>query len=127
MSSRDQGKLWQRNEKPNYRDDLLASFRTLRISSLDAFLMLWMRARKLRGAVAEDSLSGSSCFRRACQCSKSCEGKHRARGKVRLQLTVQKYTPYLPIEPFSHSRYSCNPGSHTLKARRHLNVSEAAK
>lgn len=55
-------KVMAKMDEPNYRDGLLALFRTLRISSLDAFLMLWMRARKLRGAVAEDSLSGSSCF-----------------------------------------------------------------
>lgn len=45
-----------------YREVLLALLSTLRISTLDAFLMLWMRARKLRGAVALDKPAGSSCF-----------------------------------------------------------------
>lgn len=61
-------------EEPDYRDVLLALFRTLRISSLDAFRMLWMRARKLRGAAALDRLVGSSCFCWTFHCSNSWEG-----------------------------------------------------
>lgn len=55
----------------DYRAVLLERFSTWRISSLEAFLMLWMRARKLRGAMAFDKLSGSNCFWTSCQCSNS--------------------------------------------------------
>ena len=44
----------------SYRAVLLALFSTLRISFSVAFLMLWMKARKLRGAMALDNLSGSN-------------------------------------------------------------------
>lgn len=94
-----QWKLWQRKEKPNYRDDLLAPFRTLRISSLDAFLILWMRAIKLRGAVAEDSLSGSSCFWRACQCSKSYGGENTGEGKSETAFSQTLRYKNIPISP----------------------------
>lgn len=61
-------------KEPQYRDVLLALFRTLRISALDAFRMPWMRARKLRGAAAFDRPEGSSCFCSAFHWSNSWGG-----------------------------------------------------
>lgn len=52
-----------------HRAVLLQFFITRRMSSLVAFLMLWMRDRKVREAVALDRPSGSNCLCTACQCS----------------------------------------------------------